>query len=293
MNEQEKGRLEITSFGYKSDMGASRERNEDNFCVIPEIGLWAVSDGMGGYKGGQTASRMTIEKISHDVRNGVPMVESIAGIHKEILKASESDAENNGMGATIVAMKTSGSHYEIAWVGDSRAYLWDGAVLAQLTRDHSYMQYLLDEGAITEKEAANHPQRHAVYQALGGRELSRVDVDVLYGIFHKNEKILLCSDGLTTDLNDRQIAAILADEINPQSAVDKFIDAANQKGGSDNITVILVEAPEDAPMKEAGGDTVPLKTVFLKKDKKASWRLLKFVAALILLLMAAAALYWR
>jgi PPM family protein phosphatase len=288
------GMNNITSFGYNSDVGASRERNEDNFCVIPEIGLWAVADGMGGYKGGQTASRMTIEKLSDDVRNGIPMTESIAVIHNEILSAAESDAQNQGMGSTVVAMKTNGFHYEIAWVGDSRAYLWDGVALQQLTRDHSYIQYLLGEGAITEKEAATHPQRHAVYQALGGIGLKKVDVDVVYGIFHQNEKILLCSDGLTTDLNDHQIAAILADEQNPQAVIDALIDAVNNNGGSDNVTAILVTAPEDAPIREVGGDTEPLKTVFLKKDKKKVQFLLQWMAALIILLMGAAVwLYWK
>jgi PPM family protein phosphatase len=294
INDSETRNLNIASFGYRSDVGATRDRNEDNFCVIPEIGLWAIADGMGGYKGGQTASRLTIEKLSDDVRNGVPMSESIASIHHEILSAAKSTAENNGMGSTVVAMKTDSGHFQIAWVGDSRAYMWDGATLRQLTTDHSYIQYLLNEGAITEKEAVNHPQRHAVYQALGAEGLEKVDVDVVYGVFHKNEKILLCSDGLTTDLDDPQIAAILSNESDSQTAIDRLIDAANKNGGSDNITAILVDAPDGAPAKEVGGDTVPLKTLILKKDKKKPLLLLQWIMVLIMLLMAAAmVLYWK
>jgi len=143
--------LNITSFAYGTDAGNTRERNEDNFCVLPEIGLWAVADGMGGYKGGQTASRITIEKLTDDARKGIPLSESISNIHHEIIKAAELNPENHGMGSTVVAMKTDGCHYEVAWVGDSRAYLWNGIMLRQLTRDHSYVQSLIDEGVISEK----------------------------------------------------------------------------------------------------------------------------------------------
>jgi serine/threonine protein phosphatase PrpC len=252
--------LDITSFGYGTDIGASRSKNEDSFCVLPDIGLWAVADGMGGYQGGSTASQMTVERLADDVRKGVSLSESLSTIHHDILTAAGSDPEKEGMGSTAVVMKTDGRHYEIAWVGDSRAYLWNGNDLKQITRDHSYVQDLLDEGMIDEKDVIDHPQRHAITQALGAEGLEKVDVDVIYGIFYENEKILLCSDGLTGEVDDVQMASILSDENFPQAAIDRLIDAANSNGGSDNITAILISAPDDAGIKGFGEITEPIDT---------------------------------
>jgi protein phosphatase len=211
---------------------------------------------MGGYKGGQFASRMTVQKLADDIGKGISLKDSIFSIHHEILTTAQSDPEIRGMGSTVVAMKTDGCDYEIAWVGDSRAYLWNGLLLKQLTRDHSYIQYLIDKGEITEKDAINHPERNAITQALGMEECNDVEVDVVYGSFHKNEKILLCSDGLTSEVNDNQIASILRNEFSPQHAVDNLIKAAKNNGGADNITVILVSAPDDAKTVEVGEKTV-------------------------------------
>ncbi len=252
--------MPITSFGYGTDVGVSRDRNEDSLCVLPDIGLWVVADGMGGYKSGNIASRMTVEKLKDNIEKGLSLSESIANIHHDILTAAGSDPEKKGMGSTAVAMKTNGLNYEIAWVGDSRAYLWNGNTLKQITRDHSYVQDLLDKGVIDKKDVADHPQRHAITQALGAEGLENVDVDVIYGVFYKNEKILLCSDGLTGEVDDDQIASILSDENSPQAAINRLIDTAKTNGGSDNITAILISAPDDAKVKENSEITAPLKS---------------------------------
>lgn len=227
-------------YGYGTDIGNHREQNEDNFCVAPELGLWAVADGMGGYKGGKIASRIVVRQLAEDTMNGLSLPESVARIHHAIIRAAKADPENQGMGSTLVAMVTTADHYEIAWVGDSRAYLWDGAALRQLTTDHSYVQHLVAEGVISEQEAAVHPARHAVTQALGAEELETVTVDTVKGALENNHKILLCSDGLTNEVADDRIAAILGQSADPQSAVDCLISEAKQNGGADNITVIVV-----------------------------------------------------
>lgn len=237
--------MKSRSYGYGTDVGMSREQNEDNFCVAPEIGLWAVADGMGGYKGGKTASRIVVRKLAEDIVNGIPLAESISKIHHSIIEAASADPENKGMGATVVAMLTKDDDYEIAWVGDSRAYLWDGLQLKQITRDHSYVQHLVEEGIISESEAVIHPARHAVTQALGAEELEGVNVEVTSGVLKKNEKILLCSDGLTNEVDDEGIASILLKEQLSQAAVDMLVYQAKKNGGSDNITVILVSAVDD------------------------------------------------
>ena len=282
--------MDITSFGYGTDAGVSRDRNEDSFCVLPDIGLWAVADGMGGYQSGNIASQMTVEKLADNIEKGLSLSESIANIHHDILTAADSDPGKKGMGSTVVAMKTDVLHYEIAWVGDSRAYLWNGHFLKQLTRDHSYVQDLLDKGVIDEKDVIDHPQRHAITQALGAEGLEKVDVDVVYGIFCKNEKILLCSDGLTGEVDDDQIASILSDENSSQAAVDRLIDTANSNGGSDNITAILISAPDDAKIKENGEITAPIntETLMIKNTKKsnpwAQWIVILILFIIIVIL---------
>jgi PPM family protein phosphatase len=236
----------ITAYGFATHEGAVRQVNEDNFCVMPDIGLFAVADGMGGHRGGRTASRITVENLACLVKKGNSLIRAIEEIHHDILRAAAADLELNGMGSTVVAMKTVNDHYEIVWVGDSRAYAWDGATLKRLTRDHSYVQYLLDEGAITARDMSDHPQRNIILQALGARDMEAVAPDLVSGVFHESEMILLCSDGLTTEVDDIRIAEILSRETSPQKAADLLVEAAISSGGSDNITVIIVAAPESA-----------------------------------------------
>lgn len=219
-----------------------RQENEDSLCVRPDIGLWAVADGMGGYRGGETASRIAVEQLARDVAGSMPLAKSISRIHHYILTLARSDPGYESMGATVVAVKTDGKGYEIAWVGDSRAYLWDGGKLTRLTRDHSYVQLLVDSGIISEADALHHPERHVITQALGAEEVEDVYVDTIQGVFHENEKILLCSDGLTNEVDDAQISSILQQPLSEQILVDRLIEAANQNGGSDNISAILVGA---------------------------------------------------
>lgn len=234
----------ITVYGYATHEGAVRQVNEDNFCVSPDIGLFAVADGMGGHRGGRAASRITVENLAGHIKKGNSLTRAIEDIHHDILQAAASDPALNGMGSTVVAMKTVNDRYDIAWVGDSRAYAWDGTTLKQLTRDHSYVQYLLEEGHITSQEAHDHPQRNIILQALGAQDMKDVVPDKISGICRENEIILLCSDGLTTEVDDAGIAAILSREMSLQDAADRLVEAAISNGGSDNITVILVAAPE-------------------------------------------------
>jgi PPM family protein phosphatase len=230
------------SYGYASNPGLVRRINEDNLCVLPEIGLFAVADGMGGHRGGETASRILIENLSSHILKGKSLIQAIETIHHDILRAAALDRELTGMGCTVVAMTIRNGRYEISWVGDSRAYLWDGVVLRQLTRDHSYVQFLLDKGHITAKEALDHPQRNIILQALGARDMENVTPDLVTGVFRENEIILLCSDGLTTEVEDTEIAGILTRDKSLQTAADHLVEAALSSGGSDNITVVLVMA---------------------------------------------------
>lgn len=233
-------------YGYITDTGVERDHNEDNLLVLPDYGLWIVADGMGGHEGGEVASKLAVETISELVKKGQNLTKAIEKAHEAIIKAARQGEGNKGMGSTVVAMKISGLDYEIAWVGDSRAYLFDGA-LKQLTRDHSFVQNLLDSNAITPEEAHEHPQKNVISQALGAEDLKKLQVDSIKGRLYKGQRILLCSDGLTGELDDGQISDILQQEGEDQALVEQLVQTAKDSGGSDNISVILCSAPEDAP----------------------------------------------
>ena len=234
--------------GFKTDIGLKREKNEDNICAWPSIGLWAVADGIGGNRAGEVASRIALEKLIEDSKNGIPLIDAIQQINKAILEKANKDPSKSGMATTIVALKTDRSGYEIAWVGDSRAYLWDGNSIKQLTTDHSYVQHLFECGAISQEQMKNHPKKNVLTQALG----SGVDVkvDFIRERFYENEQILLCSDGLSSVIEAHDLKEIFSIAESEQAAVEKLIALAKQKESSDNISAIIVSAPPDAPARE-------------------------------------------
>jgi serine/threonine protein phosphatase PrpC len=249
--------------GFSSHVGNVRSHNEDCFAVEPELGLWVVADGMGGHKGGETASAIAVEFIVDNVRKGNSLEKSISRAHHVIKEESQKGRGPEGMGTTIVAMRTSDNNYEIAWVGDCRAYLWDGINLFQLTKDHSYVQHLVETGVISPGESENHPYQDILMQALGAKDTIDVNVGLLSGEWHQNEQILLCSDGLTKELNNSDIASVLSLEINEQEKVNSMIDMALKNGGKDNITAMVISAAEDAPAKQPEEDTVQIQTTQL------------------------------
>ncbi len=233
------------AYGYATHKGAVRQVNEDNLCVLPEMGLFAVADGMGGHRGGRTASRITVNHLSEYIQKGMDLIDAVKTIHHDILREASADPGLIGMGSTVVAMKTGNGRYEITWVGDSRAYIWNGSFLKRLTRDHSYVQYLLDEGYIAVGEVHDHPQRNIILQALGAEDMEDVAPDRVSGVLHENQIILLCSDGLTNEAEEERIGEILSRKTTLQDAADRLVEAAISGGGSDNITVILVSALHD------------------------------------------------
>ena len=160
---------------------------------------------------------------------------------EEIIRHSNRRSEALPMGTTIAAMRLLGDNeFEIAWVGDSRVYLWNGA-LKQISQDHSYVQELIDQGAITSEQARTHPHRNVVTQALGVTDPQSLRVETVRGEFGPGMQILLCSDGLTEEVSDAEIAALISrNELSAQECVDHLIVAALDGGGSDNVTVILV-----------------------------------------------------
>jgi serine/threonine protein phosphatase PrpC len=246
--------------GFSTNVGNVRSHNEDCFRTEPELGLWLVADGMGGHKGGETASAIAADFIVDKIKAGEPLAKSIAQAHHAIKQASKEGKGPEGMGTTVVVLRIENNTYEISWVGDCRAYLWDGLTLKQLTKDHSYVQHLVDTGVLSLSESANHPYQDVLIQALGAADIKDVNVDSLNHELHQNEQILMCSDGLTKEITDQGIAETLALELEEQEKVDLLIQTALKNGGRDNITAILISTDDHAPIKKPEYDTVPINT---------------------------------
>lgn len=230
----------MIEFGHLSHAGLRRELNEDTYYGDAELGLWLVADGMGGHEFGEVASALARDAVVREVRAGRSLTEAVRRADEDIIKHSRQRAESLPMGTTVVALRITDNRFELAWVGDSRAYLWNGQ-LRQLSSDHSYVQELIDQGAITAAQARAHPHRNVVTQALGVTDPQNLKVETLSGELRPGQQLLLCSDGLTEEVDDAGIAALLGrTELSAQECVDHLVSAALDSGGSDNVTVILL-----------------------------------------------------
>lgn len=243
--------MTTTEHGTATHTGRVRDLNEDCVLADPALGLWIVADGMGGHESGEVASRIAVDFIHEQVAQGVGLRDAAARAHEVVTLAAEQGLGQQGMGSTLVALRVQGLQYEVVWVGDSRAYVWRPDGLVQLTRDHSFVQRMVDEGQISSAEAARHPYRNVITQALGVADLDQVEVGHVQGGLARHELILLCSDGLSGEVPDGEIRTLLDGDGTPQDKAQALIDAALEHGGSDNVTVVVVAAPADAPMDPA------------------------------------------
>jgi len=233
------------AFGAATDVGKIRDNNEDCYLARPDLGLWLIADGMGGHDAGEVAARIVRDFVCEAVASGKPLKTAIALAHHAVKHAASNNIGSPGMGTTVVALRMHGIQYEIAWVGDSRAYLWSEGALKQISIDHSYVQTLVDSGAITREEMATHAQRNVITQSLGVSTLDDVLVDSVAGTFKPGDKILLCSDGLTDFVDDTEIAHALERSYeHEQQQVDRLLTKALNNGGGDNITIELIAAPQ-------------------------------------------------
>lgn len=252
-------------WGAGTHKGRVRPHNEDSYWEDPEFGIWLIADGMGGRRAGDVASRVVVEAIASAVHQGYSVAEAVVQSHQAIQDVVKQGTGVQGMGSTAVVLKLKGNAYEIAWVGDSRAYLWGAGRLRQLTRDHTIVQHLLDAGVINTQEARSHPARNQLTRALGPPETPNIEVATVSGILQPGERVLLCSDGLTTELSEGQIAGILDHRLAPQATVEQLIQAALDAGGRDNITVLLIPATGDA-LHLPGTDTRPVSQLDVGED---------------------------
>jgi protein phosphatase len=248
--------MKLISSG-KTDPGKTRTNNEDAFLADDGLGLYAVADGIGGHEGGEVASRMTVETLSDALHDqlagdrGAP----VSGISPEtdqylsalrnavtlantaILQAAAQNPALAGMGTTVTVVLLRSRTAVLAHVGDSRAYLFRDGTLKQLTDDHSFVAEQMRAGLITPEQAWMSPYRHVITRSVGIHR----DVHADLGTFEvkQNDTLLLCTDGLTEMVRDDDIARILGSET-PPAAAESLIRRANDTGGVDNITVVVV-----------------------------------------------------
>jgi len=235
----------VKCFG-KTHPGKVRDHNEDAIGWDEGSSLLVLADGMGGHASGEVASDIVRNVVIERGRAGESLADAILQAHSAVQASAEEDVSRTGMGSTVVAARSVAGNYEISWVGDSRAYLWRDQKLSQLTRDHSYLEWLITNGQLSELEARNHPQRNIVTQSVG---LGDPKPDVVYGRLHSGDKILLCSDGLNDELTDAEIASVCAGQASTSAMIDALIEAALAHGGRDNVSVVVaefrnIEAPE-------------------------------------------------
>ena len=247
------------SFGAATHVGLVRNNNEDCYLASPELGLWLIADGMGGHDAGEVASDIVRTSVSEQIINKQKLVQAIENSHYAVKNAALNNIGSPNMGTTIIVLQDFGAYYQIAWVGDSRAYLWDPLTsqLSQLSRDHSYVQALFDAGSITAEEMHNHPQKNVITQSLGITQLDTVRVDTLQKNWASKQRIILCSDGLSDLLTDDELAVYCRKFQNKseQDLVDVLIEAALECGGKDNVTVEVISAPNPLPSLEPSPST--------------------------------------
>lgn len=231
-------------FASKCDVGTQRENNED-YYYVPKEGkpdnLFMVADGMGGYNAGEVASQAVVKYVidelcSKDNINIDAIRLAMKGANRKIVKMAAQESEYEGMGTTLtVALVEDGAAY-IAHVGDSRAYLIHGERIIQVTKDHSFVQKLLDEGVINKEQSENHPYKNVITRAIGVNNVLRIDS--FETPFDKGDIILLCSDGLYKHIEDDEMRIVLQAGI--ETGVEKLVELANERGGTDNITAVAV-----------------------------------------------------
>ncbi len=231
--------------GNHTDVGQVRSINQDSFGVSSTDwgDLFIVADGMGGHKGGEVASKLTVQHIiksfeKDKVLNPLSFLnKSIIEANSIVSKKSSEDISLDGMGTTVVAMIVKGSKAFIAHVGDSRLYIYRNKKYFQITKDHSVVQKMVDEGIIKDSEMETHPRKNQILQAVG---LNNIEPSLTAEVIYKNDIILLCSDGLTGEVDTKTIFNLLNSN-DMQLSTQKLINEANKNGGNDNITAILVK----------------------------------------------------
>lgn len=229
-----------------TNVGLARELNEDNVLSRPDIGLWAVADGMGGYGGGDVASGTVVTALK-TLAPPPSASQLLAEFEQKIVRVNsdlrDMARQRDGaiLGTTLAALMVHGAHFACVWCGDSRVYLRRNGVLSQVSRDHSEVQELVDRGLLRKEEATTWARRNVVTRALGATD--QAELEIVDGPACVGDRFLLCSDGLTVHVADDEIAVLLG-AVQPQGAVDELLRLTLERGASDNVSIIVVDCEQ-------------------------------------------------
>lgn len=243
------GTSSMLMWGARSDVGCVRNHNEDSYLVASP--LFCVCDGMGGHAAGEVASAIAVETIAKTgpkTADAAQLGAAIEAANAAIIEAAVNGVGRSGMGCTATAAIIDGTTLAIAHVGDSRAYLLHEGTLIRVTRDHSYVEELVDAGEITADEARVHPNRSVITRALGSDPAMYADHFTLN--VEEGDRLILCSDGLSSMIPDGEIERVAQQSSTAQICTDNLVDAALAAGGSDNVTVVVVDITDDGRIRE-------------------------------------------
>jgi serine/threonine protein phosphatase PrpC len=255
------------SIGFSTDVGRCRDIDEDSVVAADIRSSYAsyerrrimllVADGMGGHNAGQVASANAARVVSGQMLSILAteaeisssmyheaIQRAIEGANREVLGMAADEPTLEGMGTTMTLVVIDENQVHIGHIGDSRVYVLDDESIRQVTKDHSYVQTLVDQGRITAQQAKNHPDRNIVTRVVGYYDEARADVMSLS--IEDNESVLVCCDGLTAHVGDEEIREIVLRSNDPQSACDELVSLANRKGGTDNISVAIASPKTSA-----------------------------------------------
>jgi serine/threonine protein phosphatase PrpC len=243
--------------GARTDVGRVREGNEDSYMVHEP--LFAVADGMGGHQGGEVASKLALDTLKQVAGGERALIQAVQDANRAVFDRAGRDPGLAGMGTTLTAFLVEGDAVRLAHVGDSRAYLLRDGQLQRITKDHTVVERLVEEGRLTPQEAEIHPQRSILTRAIGVEGDVQVDQGTIE--VSPGDRLLLCSDGLTGMVGEEEITRILTERSDPQAAADALIEAANEAGGQDNITAVVIDVADGGPTPAAGPSAAVTETV--------------------------------
>lgn len=233
-------------WGEITECGPVRKRNEDCLCVCPEIGFFAVADGMGGHRAGDVASKLAIDVLQNYLYSTADKVltardslaQAVQQANEDVYRSAQKYAEHKGMGTTITACLVEGYNLSVANVGDSRALLLRNGNISKITNDHTLVQELIAGGAINEIDAVNHPQRNVLTRALGTEPY--VQADFFEYKLTKGDRLLLCTDGLSSFVTEQRICRLMLSSYDPDVVLRSLLNEAIISGSNDNITMIYL-----------------------------------------------------
>ncbi|MEG0919624.1 MAG: Stp1/IreP family PP2C-type Ser/Thr phosphatase [Anaerovoracaceae bacterium] len=240
----------MTEVGYKTHSGKIRSNNEDSYLVMRTKGVYMVADGVGGNNGGEKASKMAVDIVSEYIsKNNLDQLnkkEEIGWLFKraideanlQIREKAKSNSEYHGMATTLVVAYILGKTLFVINIGDSRAYICRDEEIYQITEDHTYVNSLVKQGAITKEEARDHEENHMITKAVGAEPTA--DMDFFKIGIEKDDVILLCTDGLYGEIQDDVILKNIIEEKNMTKLANKLIEIANEAGGKDNVTAVCI-----------------------------------------------------